>query len=209
MAIRFLYFDLGNVLLSFCHDRMCRQMAEVAGVTPQTIARTILPTAGRSGLQWQLEAGQIDADEYYEQFCSAIGKRPPRDELAYAACDIFEVIQESRQLVERLAKAGHRMAVMSNTNFVHWKFISDGRYPFVNECFLPPLLSCEAKSMKPDRRIYEIAIDRAGVLPEEIFFVDDKRENTDGASDAGIDAVQFTSAKQLIADLRMRSVAGA
>jgi putative hydrolase of the HAD superfamily len=208
MATRFLYFDLGNVLLSFCHDRMCRQMADVAGVTPETIARTILPTAGQSDLQWRLEAGEIDADEYYELFCRAIGKRPPRQDLELAVCDIFGVIEETQRLVERLAAEGNRMAVLSNTNWVHWRFISDGRYQFINDCFLPPLLSCEAKSMKPGRRIYEIAIERAGVSPNEIFFVDDKLENVAGAVAAGIDAVQFTTAEQLLLDLRLRNVKG-
>lgn len=209
MTTRFLYFDMGNVLLTFCHDRMCRQMAEVAGVTPEVVAQTILPSAGRGDLQWRFEAGEVDADDYYEAFCATIGNRPPKAALALAASDIFGVIEETRLLVERLAKARNRMAVLSNTNLVHWQFVTDGRFPHFNECFLPPLLSCEARAMKPDRRIYEIAIQRAGVEPREIFFVDDRPENVVGAKLAGIDAVQFTTPEQLVADLQARGVPGA
>jgi glucose-1-phosphatase len=188
---------------------MCRQMAEVAGVTPEIIAQTILPTAGKSDLQWKLESGAIDADAYYEEFCQALGKRPPRAPLELAACDIFAVIPETRQLVERLAAAGNRMAVLSNTNLVHWQFVTDGRFPHINECFLPPLLSCVAKTMKPDAEIYRIAIEGAQVEPDEVFFVDDRAENVAGAQAVGIDAVRFTTPEQLIADLKRRKVAGA
>lgn len=209
MATRFLYFDLGNVLLSFCHDRMCQQMAEVAGVTPEIVARTILPTAGKSDLQWRLESGEIDPDEYYEAYCNSLGCRPPRKELELAACDIFGVIEETRELVERLAAAGNRMAIFSNTNSVHWQFVTDGRFPHLNDCFGPPLLSYEVAAMKPDRRIYEIAIERAEAGPSEVFFVDDRPDNVAGALAAGLDAVRFTTARALVSDLRARGVAGA
>ena len=35
--IRFLYFDLGNVLLTFDQRKAARQMADVAGITPEKV----------------------------------------------------------------------------------------------------------------------------------------------------------------------------
>ena len=34
---KFLYFDLGRVLLHFSIERMCRQMADVAGIEPGAV----------------------------------------------------------------------------------------------------------------------------------------------------------------------------
>jgi HAD superfamily hydrolase (TIGR01509 family) len=62
--------------------------------------------------------------------------------------------------------------------------------------------------MKPDRGIYDTAIERAGVAAHEVFFTDDRPENIAGALAAGIDAVAFTSCDKLIAELRKRGVAG-
>jgi len=42
MTCSFLYFDLGNVLLSFCHDRMCLQLAEVAGLDVEVVRQAII-----------------------------------------------------------------------------------------------------------------------------------------------------------------------
>lgn len=60
--------------------------------------------------------------------------------------------------------------------------------------------------MKPDRKIYQAAIERAAVAPENIFFLDDLPENVAGAREAGIDAVQFIDEQQLVADLAERDL---
>ena len=60
--------------------------------------------------------------------------------------------------------------------------------------------------MKPDSRIYEVAVEKAGVLPSEIFFTDDKPENVQAALAVGFDAVLFTTANQLLHDLAKRGV---
>ena len=48
-------FDMGNVLVSFCHDRMCRQMGELCGHSGPEIRKQLIDT----GLQWELERGEV------------------------------------------------------------------------------------------------------------------------------------------------------
>ena len=43
MPPKFIYFDLGNVLLRFDHELACRQMAAVAGTTPELVPRPSSP----------------------------------------------------------------------------------------------------------------------------------------------------------------------
>ncbi|MEV1244318.1 HAD family hydrolase [Nonomuraea sp. NPDC050022] len=50
---------------------------------------------------------------------------------------------------------------------------------------------------KPDRRIYELAAELAGVAPERCLFVDDRLENVAGATALGMTGVHYRS----IADL--------
>jgi FMN phosphatase YigB (HAD superfamily) len=42
--------------------------------------------------------------------------------------------------------------------------------------------SSEVGAIKPETKIFEIATERAGVPPEEIFFIDDSRVNVIAAS---------------------------
>jgi putative hydrolase of the HAD superfamily len=208
MPPRFLYFDLGNVLLSFSHERMCAQMAAVAGVEAETVRRLLFESTEGQPLQWRFEAGEFDADGAYEQFCRGLGLRPERLALHAAHSDMFAELTESVELVRRLAAAGNRLGVLSNTNPIDWNHCR-GAYPFLSECFELAALSFEARAMKPDPAIYAYAADRAGVSPGELFFTDDRLDNVEGALAAGLDAVVFQSAAQIATELRNRGVSGA
>ncbi len=195
--IKFLYFDLGKVLLDFSNERMLAQVAQVAGVSVADLQRALFPRGDESDPQWLFEAGQLDEEEYFEFFCRATGANPDRAALTTAACDIFSPVPESQRLVEKLHAAGHRLGLLSNTNPLHWRFLMDGRFPFLNQCFEIHATSYKARSMKPAR---------AGVKHREIFFTDDRPENVEGALEAGFDAVLFRSAEQIAEELTKRGI---
>ncbi len=206
MAIEFLYFDLGNVLLSFSHERMCRQMADVAGVPAAVVWEALFEGPRAASVLWRFERGEVNALAVYEHFCERCGVRPDREAMFAAGCDMFAEIPASVKLVERLHASGRRLGILSNTNPIDWGFVSAGRFPFLNRCFEHAVLSFEARSMKPERAIYDHAVERAGVAASEVFFTDDREENVAGAIAAGLDAVLFTSAATLEKDLRDRNV---
>jgi putative hydrolase of the HAD superfamily len=208
MATEFLYFDLGNVLLSFSHERMCRQMSEVAGLEADAVRRALFEGEPASSLQWRFERGDFDAAAAYEHFCQHTGVRPDRAALCAAGSNMFAELPETVALVRRLAAAGCRMGILSNTNPNDWEFVYQ-RFAFLRECFAHAALSYEARAMKPSAAIYEYAVRRAGVAPEEAFFTDDREENVAGALVAGLDAVVFTSAGQIAEELRRRGIQGA
>lgn len=211
MTPSFLYFDLGNVLLSFSHERMCQQMGRAAGVEPEAVRKALFDAAGRPHghcVQWRFERGDLNALAVYEHFCEELGVRPDMRELFAAGCNMFEEAPGSIAIVERLAAAGHRLGVLSNTNPIDWGFVSSGRFPFLKECFEHRVLSFEVRAMKPEWAIYDHAVRLAGVAAGQVFFVDDRPENVAGAIAAGLDAVLFTTADELASELRRRGVRG-
>ncbi|MCX4537892.1 HAD-IA family hydrolase (plasmid) [Streptomyces sp. NBC_00841] len=50
---------------------------------------------------------------------------------------------------------------------------------------------------KPDRKIYEIAAERAGVAMDRCLFVDDRRENVDAAAALGMTGVHYRESEDL------------
>jgi epoxide hydrolase-like predicted phosphatase len=64
------------------------------------------------------------------------------------------------------------------------------------------VISSEVGTTKPGRRIYELALDRLAVRPEEALLVDDSVENITGAESAGMHTVLFRSPEQAMADVR-------
>ena len=196
MEITFIYFDLGNVLLNFNHDKACQQMGEVAGVSAMQVKELLF----NSGLQWKYERGELTTLEVYEQFTEATQTEPNYQELIHAAADIFEPNQPVLNMVSGLSKAGYALGIISNTCAAHWEFVSQGAYPELN-LFQTLILSYQEKLVKPDTEIYELAIQRAGVSAEQILFLDDLKENVAGATEAGIQAHLYESPEQLLGTL--------
>jgi 2-haloacid dehalogenase len=61
---------------------------------------------------------------------------------------------------------------------------------------------------KPDRRIFEILLERHGLRPRATVCIDDMARNVDAARDLGFLALRFSSAAQLRQDLRALGVVG-
>jgi glucose-1-phosphatase len=199
--LKFIYFDLGKVLVEFDLDQMLRQMGEATGIDSTDVLRALM----ESGLQWQYEVGHISTREYYEAYCRHTGKRPDLAALVRASNEIFSPIESTMDLARSLHKSGRRLGILSNTIDIHWEYCLE-RYPVLSECFSIHALSFRIGARKPDAAIYQAAAKLADCLPEEIFFTDDLLENVEGAKTAGFAAVQYISTSQLIAELRQRGI---
>ncbi|HEY4311199.1 MAG TPA: HAD family phosphatase [Pirellulales bacterium] len=202
MVPKFIYFDLGNVLLYFDHALSCRQMAAAAGLSEQQVREAVFD----SGLQWQYEAGQVTSEQFYEEFCRRTDKRPAYDKLAYAAGAIFRMNASMKPVLAHLKASGFRLGLLSNTCEMHWDYFASGRYAMIPDIFDVVTLSFRVGTMKPDPKIYTAAAEAAQVRPEEIFFMDDTAGHVAAARACGYDAVQYTDTPTLVADLRKRGV---
>ena len=52
-------------------------------------------------------------------------------------------------------------------------------------------ISCELKMVKPEAAIFQYALDKLGVNPQETIFIDDRPINVEGAQALGIHAFQY------------------
>ena len=199
---KFLYFDLGNVVLPFDFMIAIRQMAEVAGVPDQRIHEVLFD----NGLEPAYERGDLTTTQFYETMCERLGKRPDFDAFLVASSDMFRLDQAVADLILRLRQSGHRTGVLSNTCEAHWRFVCDRRFPILQQLFGVTALSFELRAMKPEAAIFQGAAKLAGVAPAEIFFADDRPEHVEGARRVGFDAVQFTGAADLAVALEERGV---
>jgi FMN phosphatase YigB (HAD superfamily) len=202
MPTRFIYFDFGNVLFHFDHHLGARQMAAVAGISEEKAWEVVF--AG--DLEHRYESGKVTSEEFYEHFCQETSSRPDRKELMHAAGAIFELNTPIVPVIAHLQSAGYRTGVLSNTCECHWDYCASGRYALLPGAFEQLILSWEVQSMKPEPEIYRAAIEAAGVPADEIFFVDDRHENVDGALAVGIDAVLFESVPKCVAELKRRGL---
>jgi epoxide hydrolase-like predicted phosphatase len=201
--IEFIYFDLGNVLISFDHSRAWQQIAGLTGLPPEHVEKILF----NSGLQTQYETGEISTEEFHRYFCQQAQVSISLEDLCFAASNIFDPLDSSIQLLQTLSQAGHRLGLLSNTCDCHWQFFrDDDRFNFLHSSFEQTILSFVAGCMKPDTAIYRIAARRASCDPESILFIDDLEGNVKAAQSYGFDGIHFQGFSGLLNELTKREL---
>ena len=102
---------------------------------------------------------------------------------------------EAVDLLGEVKATGRRCYALSNMEPDAYA-IRRERFPFM-KLFDGCVISGIEGVAKPDRRIFEILLERHGLDPGGTVFADDSRQNVDAAREVGIVAVQYTSATQL------------
>ena len=106
----------------------------------------------------------------------------------------------AEELVTETRATGRPVAVLSNTNKVHWE-AGASQWPLVS-MFDRAFLSFELGLVKPDREIFERVVTDLEVEPAQVLFLDDNRINVDAARAAGLRAervVGVSEARQALA----------
>lgn len=203
--IKFIFFDMGNVLLNFDHRRLTKQVSTFTGKPEAEIDQLLFREP--HDLENRYERGELSSEEFHQQFCELAQSEVQQCDLMIAVADIFWLNTPILPLLSQLSTVNFPIAILSNTCEAHWKW-AEQSFKVIRDFFPHRVLSYEELSMKPDGKIYQSAITlakkRVGCQTEEIFFVDDKPENVAAARASGMQAELFVSP----AELATRLVAG-
>ena len=191
-------FDLGNVVLFFSHDRMCRQLGACFGLAADAVERCLFET----GFVSRYDLGEASTDEMFALLSAAGTRCPSLREARSAAADIFEPNTSLVPILDALEAAGVSLIALSNTCEVHATHVRE-TYD-VLEKFDRVVLSYEVGRTKPDPEIYAMAVAAADCDPSDCFFTDDVAEYVEAARTLGIDAEVFRGAAELTRDLLER-----
>lgn len=176
------WFDLGNVILFFDHERMFRQIAALCGVAVDRVRDAYT----REGVGALYEAGKVSTDQLLARCSEWRGAPVRREDFVRAAGDIFVLNAPMVELIGELRQRGTRLVLLSNTSEAHMDWVR-ATYDFLG-LFDALVLSYEVGAMKPDRSIYEAALRVSGVPAEECFYTDDIEAYVEAARAMGVDA---------------------
>jgi HAD superfamily hydrolase (TIGR01509 family) len=184
---RAVLLDLFDTLVVSDWDRWRAVTAELLGVDPR-----VVDDAYRATRPLRNRGGYPDLETETRAVIEAVGiEDPPLDlvrsvasaQHAFMTTEIAlepEVVDVATALRDR----GATTVLVSNCSFT--------ARPLVETLGLDRLLdglilSFEVRAVKPDARIYELALEAAGAAPAEAVFVDDQVAFCDGARALGID----------------------
>ncbi|WP_437186329.1 HAD family hydrolase [Planctomicrobium sp. SH668] len=194
-VIRTLLCDLGNVLCFFSHEKMCQQVADVCNVPVESVRKTLL----QGQMQWNFERGLITEIELKQQLENEFNCRINLGQLVRALGDIFELNDSMIPLLLHLKRRRTRLVLLSNTCVSHINFIQS-RWNILG-LFDHMILSYEVGTVKPEDRIFEIALDQVQCDPEEVLYIDDIAQYIEKGRLFGMNAEIFTTTDRLIETL--------
>jgi putative hydrolase of the HAD superfamily len=123
-------------------------------------------------------------------------------ELALVRDEFWSGDQIDMELIRfiRARKTAIKMGLLSNGWSSTRRFI-DERWD-IADIFDDMIISAEVGLAKPDRRIYQLALDRLGVEAEQTIFIDDFDENIQGARELGIHGIHFQDPQIVMEELK-------
>jgi putative hydrolase of the HAD superfamily len=187
-------FDFGGVLTTSVWDSFAAFLRS-EGLDPDAIKNLFRsdPVALRD--LRGLETGTLTEGEFEMKLGRRLGLRDPEGLID----SMFEGMRPDEAMVaavKEIRAAGLLTGLISNS----WSTSHYDR-KLLAELFDTAVISAEVGLHKPQPEIYLLAAERLGVEPAECIFVDDLRENIDGAEAVGMTGVRHRSAPETITKL--------
>jgi len=183
------FFDFGGVLTNPVWDSFAAFLRQ-EGLDPDTIKRLFREDPEALALLRRLETGSIGEPEFERAFGEKIGLRN-HQRLIDSMFAGMTPDEEMISAVRELRRQGVRTGLISNS----WSVDHYDR-DLLEELFEEVVISAEVHLHKPQPEIYLLAAERLGVEPRACLFVDDLRENCEGAEAVGMTAIRHRSTEK-------------
>ncbi|MGH7142124.1 MAG: HAD-IA family hydrolase [Candidatus Saccharimonadales bacterium] len=179
-GVSFVYFDINGCLLHF-YQRAFNKIAVDCDLSPDVVEMAL----------WHYNDRACRGDMTMQEFNETIGKRlylPKFDWEVY----YMEAIKPVPHMHELAEWVSQRYGVGLLTNIMPGQIDelrSNGLIPDL--AYDAIIDSSKVHFLKPERKIYELAIERASCDPSEILFIDDSRTNLMAAEKLGWHVLWF------------------
>ena len=185
--------DIDNVIRYYDYTELTR-LEEAAGLEPGATAKV----AFSDGVDGPLLRGEITKREWREEIVRGLTGQVPQDVAeglvrAFAECPT----RADEAVVGLLRRARRHMPVVLVTNATTELTEELETLGLLEEFGARIVNSAVVGCVKPDRRIYTVAAETAGVPVERCLFVDDRAENVRAAAALGMTGVHFRGVEDL------------
>jgi putative hydrolase of the HAD superfamily len=195
VIVQAVILDLGGVVLDSPLDAIAA-FEDRTGL-PMGTVNALVAASGDAGSWARHERGEIGREVFLAEFAAEFAARGWDVDTAALMSEIDASIRARPQMlraVDRLRSAGFRLAALTN----NWTpFGSDG----LATHFDTVVESVVEGTRKPERRIYEICLERLGTRPEACIMLDDLGPNLKPARAMGMRTVKVTSEVHALAVL--------
>ena len=193
--VRAIIWDFGGVLNYMADVTPRLELAQRVGVPLEQINALVFDSQSAR----RAAVGELTIGQHWQEVGAALGLPPtelPGFVAQFWAADVLNT--QVVELIQAL-RPRYKIGLLSNA-WDDLRQVLDERF-HVAGLFDELVISAEVGLLKPDPRIYHLAVQRLGVQPAEAIFIDDVLVNVEAARREGLHAIQFTSFEQAQAEL--------
>ncbi|MDM0117696.1 HAD family phosphatase [Variovorax sp. J22R133] len=189
-------FDIDGVL---CHYDRAAFAGTLGALTGRT-AEFVREAVWTSGLETRSDRGEVDPDAYLREMSQRLGH--PVSRVDWVAARRLAMTPDARVLaLAAQVKQRCPLAGLTNNSPMLAEDI-EGLCPDIAQDFKNVIVtSAMVGATKPQAEAYLRTIERFGVRPASVLFIDDVMANVEGALSAGLQAFLFVNADQLAQEL--------
>lgn len=191
--VKLILFDLGGVVFTNGTKKFVADIAARYGIKPEDALNVL---DGDIGTKYR--EGQIGRDEFWKLVLDALPLKESVDDLEKEWIGNYELIPGTKEIIERLRVKYKVMYLSDNVKERVDKL--DARFGFIS-WFDGGIFSHEVGVRKPNPKIYEFALQKGEVKPDEAVFIDDKPKMLEPAKQMGMTGLLFESPEKLEKDL--------
>jgi HAD superfamily hydrolase (TIGR01509 family) len=195
MTIRAVYFDLGGVIVRTGDREPRTKLAERLGMSYEELAKAVFEN--ESSLRASL--GAISPQEHWADVIQRLGLPPSEADSVRQEFFAGDTLDLDLINFLRSLRPKYRIGLLSNAWSDMREYLISQK---IDDAFDQLIISAEVGIMKPDARIYQLALEKLGVTPDQAVFVDDSIVNIEGARAVGMYAIQFTRPDQTVEELK-------
>ncbi len=195
MTVHAVFFDLGGVVVRTEFQAPREHLAERLNMTYEELSRLVFESESSR----KASIGKITTDSHWEAVTRRLGR--PVSEAKAIREEFFagDVIDASLVDFIRSLRPRYKTGVISNA----WPDLRDYLVEkHMDDAFDALVLSAEVGLMKPDPKIYRIALEKLGVSAREAAFVDDTPPNVEAAAALGMHGILFKEPVRALRDLK-------
>ena len=196
--IKTILFDLGGVLFTNGTKKFIADLSQRYNLDQSLVTDVI---EGDLGTQYRESI--ITRDEFWKHVLESLRIDADANLLAKDWIGGYEIITGTRDIIEEL-KSKYKVYFLSDN--VKERAEELDKIHHYLEWFDGGIFSHEVGVRKPNPKIYQYALDKAQVKPEEAVFIDDKPSALVPAKEMGIQTILFSSPEDLRAQLKMIKV---
>jgi putative hydrolase of the HAD superfamily len=195
--------DFGGVLTSPLLDSFAA-FQDSSGISLEHLGLAMAAIWKRDGANplYELETGRLTESEFLRSLGHELTQQLGRPaELHGFGERYFEHLHPNEPMIgymRELRNRGYKLAICTN-NVREWEPLWRAKLP-VDELFEVVVDSAFVGARKPERRIYEITLERLAVPAAKTLFIDDVELNCQVARELGMQAIWFRTSEQAIAE---------